>query len=472
MESLTLGNTTSSTAKVKELPMFNNQATALLPLGFFFISCIVLFTHYMTYDMHVLAGAAFVGLMLTSFVATNRSAYWDSVIKGISSKESVTIFLLLLLIGMFSQMIKVSGLSNGLIWFAQSFEFSAGGFIAFTFVAVCIVATATGSSIGTMFAAFPVFYQTGVALGVDGALLAGAITSGCIFGDNLAPISDTTIASASTQTMKCSGQSADIGGVVRSRFKYAAIAAVVTTALYLMISPNTALNYAADMSQVTPYHLLMLLPVVMLLIVSKITQNIFIATSVALAFGCLLGLVTGIFEFSQMFHSDGTLGNHATGFLADGIQGMMGTAVLVVSIFGIMGVIKSAGVVESMTDSLMRSSLCKTARGFEIVSAVVINVVTVLFGGVTSATILSVGPIINEAGQRLNIHPYRRANMLDGFSNSLAVVVPFFSVFVFIAAALSGQEPNAIAAVFLYPVVLFVVLFGSVLTGFGFKKEL
>lgn len=469
MGSLTLNNTTSGA--VKELPMFSNQAVALMPLGFFFISCIVLFTHYMTYDMHVLAGAAFIGLMLTSFFAANKSAYWDSVLKGVASKESVTIFLLLLLIGMFAQMIKVSGLSTGLIWFAQSFEFSSGGFIAFAFVSVCIVATATGSSIGTMFAAFPVFYQTGIVLGVDGALLAGAIASGCIFGDNLAPISDTTIASASTQTMKKSGQSADIGGVVRSRFKYAAIAAIITTVLYLLMAPEGTLTYADDTSSVSPYNLLMLFPVVVLLIVSKKTQNIFIATSVALAVGCVLGVITGVFDGAQIFHSDGSLGNHASGFLADGIQGMMGTAVLVVSIFGIMGVIKSAGVVESITESLMRTSLCKTPKGFEIVSAIVINVVTMLFGGVTSATILSVGPIINEAGQRLNIHPYRRANLLDGFSNSLAVVVPFFSVFVFIAAALSGLEPNTVAATFLYPVVLFIVLMGSVLTSFGFKTE-
>ncbi|MDV7105855.1 Na+/H+ antiporter NhaC family protein [Vibrio sp. TH_r3] len=451
--------------------MFNNQAIALLPLSFFFISCIVLFSHYMTYDMHVLAGAAFIGLMLTSLVASNRTAYWDSVLKGIASKESVTIFLLLLLIGMFSQMIKVSGLSNGLIWFAQSFEFSSGGFVAFSFIAVCIVATATGSSIGTMFAAFPVFYQTGIALGVDEAVLAGAIASGCIFGDNLAPISDTTIASASTQIVKKTGQSADIGGVVRSRFKYAAVAAVLTTILYLVIAPETTLTYTSEALEFSPYNLLMLIPVIVLLVVSKLTHNIFIATSVALVFGCVLGLVTGIFDGSQLFHSDGSLGNHASGFLADGIKGMMGTAILVVSIFGIMGVIKNAGIIESLTKTLMSSSLCKTPKGFEIVSAIVINIVTMLFGGVTSATILSVGPIINEAGQQLNIHPYRRANLLDGFSNSLALVIPFFSVFVFIAAALSGVEPNAVAAAFLYPVMLFIVLFGSVITGIGFKKE-
>ncbi|MBF9002865.1 Na+/H+ antiporter NhaC family protein [Vibrio nitrifigilis] len=470
MVSLTL-NKTNEIVEDNDLPIFKNQLIALLPLALFFLSCMVLFTHYMTYDMHVLAGSAFLGLMITGLLATNKEKYWEAVLKGIASKESVTIFLLLLLIGMFSQMIKVSGLSNGLIWFAQSFHFSAAGFIAFTFVAVCIVATSTGSSIGTMFAAFPVFFHTGSAIGVDGAMLAGAIVSGCIFGDNLAPISDTTIASASTQVMQRSGKSSDIGGVVRSRFKYSIIAAVITVGFYLLIAAHHELDYSKAIEHASAFNLLMLLPVLVLLVISKLTNNIFIATSLALAFGIVLGLISGIFDINQVFHSDGTLGNHATGFLADGIQSMMGTAVLVVSIFGIMGIIRSAKVVESLTDRLMRSAFCQTQRGFEIVCAVVVNIVTILFGGVTSATILTVGPIINEAGQRLNIHPYRRANMLDGFANTLGVVIPFFSVFVFISSALSSVSPNAVAGAFIYPIVLFVVLLLSVLTGFGRKPE-
>ncbi len=451
--------------------LFKSKWVALLPLGIFFVSCIYLFVFCKTYDMHVLAAASFIGLMITGFIATNKNSYWDAVIEGISSKESVTIVLLLLLIGMFSQMIKLSGLSEGLIWFAQSFQFSEAGFIAFSFIAICIVATATGSSIGTMFAAFPVFFQTGASLGIDTALLAGAIVSGCIFGDNLAPISDTTIASASTQKRKGSGLPADIGGVVKSRSKYALIAAVITTIIYLIISNHQTLSYAGALENTSPLSLWMLVPVAVLLVIATITRNIFIASSIALAIGIVLGLVTGIFSVEQVFHSDGSLGNHASGFLVEGLSSMMGTAVLVASIFGIMGVIKKAKLIEAITDKLMQSSFCQTPRGFEIVSAVVINVVTALFGGVTSATILSVGPIINEAGQKLNIHPYRRANLLDGFANSLAVVIPFFSVFVFIAAALSGVEPNAVAVAFIYPVILFVVLMASVLTGWGRRME-
>ena len=53
----------------------------------------------------------------------------------------------------------------------------------------------------------------------------GAVIGGATFGDNISPVSDTTIASASTQ-------GADIGGVVRSRLKYAIPAAGLAIVVY------------------------------------------------------------------------------------------------------------------------------------------------------------------------------------------------------------------------------------------------
>ena len=66
-------------------------------------------------------------------------------------------------------------------------------------------------------------YPAGLALGAHPGILAGAIISGAAFGDNLAPISDTTICSAASQGV-------DVPGVVRSRLKYALAAAALTIA--------------------------------------------------------------------------------------------------------------------------------------------------------------------------------------------------------------------------------------------------
>src|SRR5690606_6786117 len=95
--------------------------------------------------------------------------------------------------------IKVTDVSSGFVWLASTIGVGSATFTLFTFVAVCVISMSTGSSIGTMFTAFPIFYPAGVLIGADPTLLAGAIISGAVFGDNIAPISDTSIISASTQ---------------------------------------------------------------------------------------------------------------------------------------------------------------------------------------------------------------------------------------------------------------------------------
>ena len=73
-----------------------------------------------------------------------------------------------------------------------------------------LFATAVGTGLGTIVGFTAVMYPVGIVLGASPAVLMGAIFSGAAFGDNLAPISDTTIVSAATQET-------DVGGVVRAR---------------------------------------------------------------------------------------------------------------------------------------------------------------------------------------------------------------------------------------------------------------
>lgn len=421
--------------------------------------------------MHALAMGGFVGLLIGGVFAKDYSKYWESVIHGIASPSSITIVIILFVIGMFSQMMKDSNASEGFIWIANKIGLNGGPFVAFTFVSCCIISTATGSSIGTMFAAFPVFYEAGIALGANPIFLAGAITSGCIFGDNLAPISDTTIASASTQLFKDRETAADITGVVASRLKYSLVAGIITVLLYVMLGGSGG-EIAANVNELgDPIKLVMLIPIVLLLFTAIKTRNLFKAITVGLFTGIVTGLIFGIFTLDSLFSSSGDLGNHVTGFLPTGISGMMGTVTLVISVFGIMGVLQAAGTLDRLVNAILNSNLAKTTRGAEISIAIGTCLTCSLFGGVTSAAILTFGPIVDEIGTRKNIHPYRRANLLDGFVNSIPVVIPFLSAFVFITVALSGIGPVDVAKGFIYPMVFFLVLTFAVISGWGLRYE-
>ena len=65
-----------------------------------------------------------------------------------------------------------------------------------------------------------------------------------------------------------------------------------------------------------------------------------------------------------------------------------------------------------------------------------ISITTMFFGGVDQRSMATFGKIQNEIGKRVGLHPYRRANLLDGFANSIVLAVPFLSVFVFIGSSL------------------------------------
>lgn len=443
---------------------------SLIPVAIYIFFCMVLFIGFKAFNMEALAVGGFLALLIGGVFCTSYSDYWESAVKGISSITSVSVIVILLLVGMFSALIKQCGLSGGFVWIANAVGMKGGIFVAFTFLATCIVSTATGSSIGTMFIAFPIFYPAGLLLGANEMMMAGSIVSGAIFGDNLAPISDTTIASASTQQFK-NGKPADIGGVVSSRIKYSAVAGLITIVIFAVFGGIGGVYEGGSIDAATnPVSLVMLIPVVLMLTVSTKTRNIYSGILVGLATGIAVGLAAGLFTPADVFSNDAA-NNAAVGFLISGINNILPTCALVISIFGIMGVLTDAGMLNLIAEKILNSKMARTAGGAELVCMMGIAFTTILLGGVTSASILTFGPILNKIGAAKNIHPYRRANLLDGTANSLPAIIPFMSVFVFIGAALTGLSPVVVAGGTIYGFVLFFVFLAAVLTGWGRKNE-
>lgn len=457
--------------KEKQLTFRGGIGFSLVPVVIYVFFCMVLFIGFRAFNMEALAVGGFLALLVGGIFCTSYMEYWESAIRGISSITSVSVVVILLLVGMFSQLIKTCGLSGGFVWIANTLGIRGGLFVAFTFLATCIVSTATGSSIGTMFIAFPIFYPAGLILGGNEMLMAGSIVSGAIFGDNLAPISDTTIASSSTQQFK-DGRPADIGGVVSSRLKYSAVAGLISIVIFAVFGGMGGTWQGGEIDAASnPVSLVMLIPVVVMLAVSTKTRNIYEGIFVGLFLGTAVGLATGLFTFDAVFANDAA-NNEATGFLIDGVNNILPTCALVISVFGIMGVLNDAGMLNLIAEKILNSKMAQTDTGAELVCMAGIAVTTVLLGGVSSASILTFGPILNKIGSAKNIHPYRRANLLDGTANSLPAIVPFMSVFVFIGAALTGLSPVVVAGGTIYGFALFAVFLVAVLTGWGRKKEL
>lgn len=460
-----------------ELTFRGGWALAFVPIAVFLFFCFLFFVVLDAFDMTALAMAGFVALLAGAVFARNYGRFWDAVMRGIGSPTSVSIIVILFVVGMLSELIKVTDVSGGFVWLADLAGLDGAILTFFTFIACCLIAMATGSSIGTLFTAFPIFYPAGVLLGADPAFLAGAIISGAIFGDNMAPISDTTIISASTQRFRNKVGTADIAGVVSSRAKYALTAASISAIGFLVfggaggtVQPSDVLAESANAKG-----LLMLIPVGIMLAVSFVTRDIFKAVTVGLVLGTITGLAVGLLTPSGILGvEEGT----PSGYLVAGVAHMLPTIALVIAVFGIMGVLTEAGVLRRVIDQLAAGKLASTPRGAEVAIGLGITATTLLFGGVNSASMLTFGPVADEIGARQGIHPYRRSNVMDSFAMGLACIVPVLSAFLFIGALLTSGYPGApelsttqLFATTLYPLFLTVIMIAAVTTGWGRRFE-
>lgn len=466
-----------------QLTFHGGKNIALLPLTLFIISCSLFFSVYHVFDLTALAMCAFIAIMIGALFSRNVGDYWRAVIsQGIGSEMAVTIATILLIIGMYARMIAQSGVAASFAMLASQLGLHDGAFTLFTFVAVCIVSTATGTSIGTLFTAFPVFYPSGILLGADPIVLASAILCGAIFGDNIAPISDTTVASASTQSYANRRGSAEIAGVVAARFRFAIVSALIACVFFYLFGahrgPVPSLHI--DSHAAASWHSLwMLLPMAVLLGVAMKTRNIFKAIPAGILSGIVIGLLCGIFHIADIF----TLENgNANGFLYKGFSGMVSTILFVLSLFGIIGILRASNTMERISSAICGSKLAQSTRGAEWCIAIGSIVTTALVGGVTSASILAFGPVASEIGARRKLHPYRRAVLLDCFAMTLAAILPFLSAFIFIVSAIISSlqkdypfihdvNPIYLSLTSFYPLALFAVMSFAIVVGWGRHYE-
>ncbi|MCU1407875.1 MAG: mleN [Glaciihabitans sp.] len=452
---------------------------AFIAPGVFIAGVVAYFMVFGVFDMNGLTASGVAGILVASLFAKSYSRFWDAVIAGVSSRNSVTLLLILLVVSLIAAMITQSDIAGGFVWLAGQLGIGGGAFVAVVFVLACVVSMATGTSFGTMFTAFPIFYPAGVLLGADPLLLAGAILSGAIFGDNLAPISDSTIVSASTQRYRRRDGIAEVGGVVRSRTRYALTAAGISAILFLVLGllhSNGGVGAGAD-TPGDPLSLIMIVPVIALLAVAFWKRDIFLAATVGLLVGIALGLVTGLLTPTAIMsvNEDGTPG----GFLVSGITTMLPLVGLAIVIFGIVGILQGAGVFDLIVDLIGRSDRTRTPVGAELAIGLGAAATAGIFAGVNSPAMLMFGPVADQLGAKAQLHPYRRANIMDGFTLGIGAVVPVGSVFLLMAGQLTqgygdGVPVLSAPSIFLtafYPLVLTLVTLAAVLTGWGRRFE-
>jgi Na+/H+ antiporter NhaC len=378
-------------------------------------------------------------LLLSMLLTKDRHAWSEKVIEGMSKPLVMIMIMAWLLAGVLGSLIRASGFVEALVWIAEAVGVEGAAYAVAAFLICCLVSTSTGTSLGTVILCAPLLYPTGGSLGTDPVILMGAILGGATFGDNVSPVSDTTIASAMTQ-------GADMRGVVRSRMRYALPAAAVAMVVYAVFGSAEAAVFGSaeasvvpgqlDLPSASPRGLPMLgAPALVIFLLFQrrhllhgLLAGIGAATGIGLAFGLLVP--------SDLMRID-EAAFVARGLIVDGIENGIGVSVFTLLLMGLVATIEAAGVVDRLVEGARSRAHSRAAAERWIVATM--SGAAFLTTHSTVA-IITAGGFARQLGERFGISGYRRANLLDITACSWPHIFPWFIPAILTASTTTAGE--------------------------------
>lgn len=463
----------------KKLEFYGGEWMSFIPFLVFLALIITTTFHFGSISDGALWVPAFMAIIVGFFFAKNKSDFANAVIDGMASKEAIIPVVCWLFAGVFSRILRTSGLASGIAGVAAGMGVSSTMFIVVSFIASAVFATASGTGFGTIAAGMGVLYPAGVALGANPAMMAGVIISGGAFGDNLAPVSDTTICSATSQGV-------DVPGVVRSRLKYAMAAGLITIiCIFIFGSGSGAAGAASEAYSYDPKTLLMLIPVVATIYIAVKTGDIIIATTIGSVFAAATGVAAGLFDIVQidvveavkpalLTVSGAGLDRTVGGVIYAGLNSMIQVCILALLLFGSISIMR-----QGQGDVKLLKALGKVANtriGAELtISAMVISLSALM--GLNAPAILAVGSsFAKPLGDKHGISPYRVANLLDAQSNTLCYALPWTPAMIYTLGFAADSSAPLVATQVMpyvfYSYAMLAVMFITIVVGIGQNDNL
>lgn len=368
----------------------------------------------------------------------------DTFIKGIGENTIITMVVIYLLAGGFASVAKAIGGVDATVNLGLSLipnQLVLPGL----FVISGFIATAMGTSMGTIAAMAPIAVGVSDATGIDIALAAGTVVGGAMFGDNLSIISDTTI--AATRTQGC-----EMRDKFRLNAKIAIPAALLTIGLLFIMGDSGEVVAEDDVN------LLLVLPYIAVLIMALMGLNVmFVLFSGILLAGCIG--ITQLPDYSvAQFSKD----------IYAGYTGMQEILILSMLIGGLGALMKARGGVEyiaGIIDQLTRRKQNNTAspRSGEISIGAAVALTNMATANNTVAIVLS-GALAKDVASRYGVDPKRSASLMDIFSCVVQGFIPYGAQ-VLLAASIAKLSPLALVGSIYYCALLGVAAVISIMIG-------
>ena len=411
-----------------------------------------------------------IGLMI--MLAKDRQAACEAMLTGVADRTLAVMIFAFLGAGVLGQLLVASRRRQGRR--VVGVPHRDRGYRVVLVIAA-VVSTSIGTSTGTCVTVVPILYPAGVVLGANPALILGAIYSGARFGDNLAPISDTTVASAFTQ-------GAEVGEVVRTRLKYALVAAAGSIILYTLagsllgagsfeMGEQLALP-VADYAR--PEALSMLLAPALTITLCVRGRALIHAIWYGIFSAVALGLATGTLTLPDVYVI--TPPKDVGGAITSGVTSMRDVIFLAIFIMGILGVLRKAGALDALLRRLR--GFATTAKRAELAIFSLVAFMCPLTAS-NAPAMLFTGPVVREIGERFQIHRTRRANLMDLSGNGITENLPHINTMLALAGVMVASHEatgaplvplTTVGLLAFHPMMLTVVGLVSIATGWGSRR--
>ncbi|GAA5648249.1 Na+/H+ antiporter NhaC family protein [Vibrio proteolyticus] len=412
-----------------------SSALALLPLGVF-LSLFIGVGTYLTFQgvdfafyqlpTPIATLPAIIIALLLSKESLNRAI--EQFLRGVGHQDIIAMCMIYLLAGAFAAVAKASGGVDATVNLGLSL-LPTSMILPGIFLISAFIATAMGTSMGTIAAVAPVALGIAQSAGMSLPLTAGVVLSGAMFGDNLSIISDTTI--AATRSQGC-----EMKDKFRENIRIALPAAIFALVLFAFSSSAT------QTPDTTPIEWLKILPYLTILILAVSGLNVFVVLSV----GIMLAGGVSLLSVDQYTLTD--LGKD----IYTGFGNMQEIFLLSMLIGGLSELMRQQGGLTFLTQLVSRiinvfgakHSAHANSRASEMGIAGLVCLTNTCTANNTVAIIVS-GSVARQLAEENDVSARRSASLLDIFSCVTQGVLPYGAQ-VLLLGSVFGLSPLQVVA--------------------------
>ena len=327
----------------------------------------------------------------------------EEFLQGASHPNLILMFMVFMLAGAFASVSNAIGSVDATVQFGLSIiapEFV----LPMLFIISAFIATAMGTSMGTIAACAPIAFGFSQATDIQAVYAVGAVVSGAMFGDNLSMISDTTIAATRSLNVE-----------LRDKFRVnvwiALPAAIVTILIYIFT------NHDSQSIEYKNYNFWLILPYLAVFFLAFSRLHVLAVLAIGVAFSSLIGLIeTPHFDLLKLNNS-----------IYTGFEGMFEVALLSMLLGGLSAIMQKEGGLEWLIQriySVTRLFKVGKQRAGEIGISFLVVFSNIFVANNTVAIILS-GDMAREVAKEYGVDPKRAAAFMDIFSCVVQGIIPY-----------------------------------------------